>query len=190
MNQNGVTNLSGKFLISLPGMKDPRFHQSVIYVCNHDESGAMGLIINKPKGPLILSNMLEQVGIEGDVTVADTPVLNGGPVDIERGFVLHSADYFRQDGTLKLSDTLMLTATRDALEILVTDEAPSQAMLAVGYSGWGAGQLENELMNNAWITVDADEDLIFDPDMDNKWERAIKILGITPDMLAHTGGRA
>lgn len=192
---NTPTDLGGKFLIALPGMGDPRFSQAVIYVCSHDESGAMGLMINKfhgrsVEGPISISDLLEQAGIEGDVHVADTPVINGGPVDIQRGFVLHSPDYFNEDASLKLSDTLTLTSTRDVLEALVTDESPEQAVLAVGYSGWGPGQLEDELVNNAWITVDANEALIFDPDMDSKWNKALKELGITPDMLAHTGGRA
>jgi putative transcriptional regulator len=184
------TNLTGKFLIALPAMGDPRFHQSVIYLCSHDESGAMGLIINKSKGPLNLSDMLTQIGVEGDVAVADTPVLNGGPVDIDRGFVLHSADYFRKEVSLKLSETMSLTSTRDILEALVTDKAPERAILAVGYSGWGPGQIEREIVENAWITADADETLIFDTDMDAKWTRAIAQLGITPEMLAHSGGRA
>jgi len=190
MSSDNPTNLTGKFLIALPTMGDPRFHRSVIYICSHDTSGAMGIVINKSKGPLILSNMLEQIGIEGTVKVADTSVLNGGPVDIDRGFVLHSPDYFRDDASLILSPSMNLTATRDVLEALVTDQAPKRAILAVGYSGWGAGQLESELVNNAWITADADEELIFDADMDRKWERAIAQLGITPEMLSHQGGTA
>lgn len=185
-----ATNLTGKFLIALPAMRDPRFEQAVIYVCSHNADGAMGLIINKTKGPLNLSDLLAQSGIDGDVNVADTPVLSGGPVDINRGFVLHTPDYFSQDASMKLSDTLTLTATKDVLEALVSDQAPERAVLAIGYSGWGEGQIEREIVDNAWITVDADESLIFDPDMDSKWARAIAKLGITPDMLAHTGGRA
>ena len=185
-----ITNLKGKFLIALPAMGDPRFKQAVIYVCSHDQDGTMGLMINKQKGPLRLSNMLEQAGIDGPAPTADTPVLIGGPVDIDRGFVLHSPDYNKDDTSIKLSDTLMLTANRDILDALVTEAAPNKAILAVGYSGWGEGQIEQELMQNAWITVDADEALIFDSDMDTKWDRAIRQLGITPDMLAHSGGTA
>lgn len=187
---NDVTNLTGKFLIALPGMGDPRFKQAVIYVCSHDRAGAMGLMINKQNGMFTLSDMLEQADIDGAEVAGDYPVLSGGPVDIDRGFVLHSSDYFNEDCSVKLSDTLNLTATRDVLEALATEDAPSQAVLAVGYSGWGEGQIERELQENAWLTVDADEALIFDADMDSKWERAIKKLGITPDVLAHVGGRA
>lgn len=185
-----ITNLKGKFLIALPGMGDPRFEQAVIYVCSHGSDGTMGLIINKAKGKLKMSDLLEQSGIEGNVKVADTPVLSGGPVDIDRGFVLHSPDYSMEDSSVALSGTLSLTVTRDVLEALVSDEAPKKAVLAVGYSGWGEGQIERELVDNAWITTDADEALIFDTDMDSKWERAIRQLGISPESLAHSGGRA
>ena len=130
------TNLTGKFLIALPGMGDPRFLQAVIYICSHTPDGTMGLIINKAKGPFKLSDMLEQAGINGDVVTADTPVLSGGPVDIDRGFVLHSPDYVHDDTSLRLSDTLMLTTTRDVLEAMVTEGAPQKAVLAVGYAGW------------------------------------------------------
>ena len=144
----------------------------------------------KAGGALSLSDMLYNIGIEGDVQVADTPVLEGGPVDIDRGFVLHSADYFKIDSSLKLSDTLSLTSTKDILEALVENEAPEKAMLAVGYSGWGAGQIERELQDNAWIVADADEALIFDTDLDGKWVKALASLGIRPEMLSHKGGSA
>lgn len=183
-------NLTGKFLIALPGMGDHRFKQAVVYVCSHDKAGAMGIIINKQKGPFTLSHMLEQIGVEGEVRVADTRVLDGGPVDIDRGFVLHSPDHGLVDTGLALSESLTLTATRDILDALTSDKAPTKAVLAVGYSGWGAGQIEQELQDNAWITVEADEALIFDDELDTKWDRAIRKLGITPDMLAHRGGRA
>jgi len=154
----------------------------------------MGIVINKQViksgGALQLSDMLSNIGIEGDVKVADTPVLQGGPVDIDRGFVLHTSDYFKTDTSLKLSDTLNLTSTKDILEALVNDEAPEKAMLAVGYSGWGAGQIEEELQHNAWIVADADETLIFDTDLDGKWAKALASLGIRPEMLSRIGGSA
>lgn len=190
MTDSHEMKLKGRLLIATPNMGDPRFRSAVIYVCSHDSSGAMGIIINKSKGALQLSDMLENIGIEGDVQVADTPVLNGGPVDIDRGFVLHSADYFKTETSLKLSDTLNLTSTKDILEALVKDEAPKKAMLAVGYSGWGAGQIERELQDNAWIVADADEAIIFDADLDGKWAKALATLGIKPEMLSHSGGSA
>ena len=194
MTDSHEMKLTGRLLIATPDMGDPRFRSAVIYICSHDRSGAMGIIINKQivkgGGALSLSDMLNNIGIEGDVKVADTPVLEGGPVDIDRGFVLHSADYFKIDSSLKLSDTLSLTSTKDVLEVLVKNEAPEKAMLAVGYSGWGAGQIERELQDNAWIVADADEALIFDTDLNSKWNKALASLGIKPEMLSRTGGSA
>lgn len=194
MNDSYEMKLTGRLLIATPDMGDKRFRDAVIYVCSHDQSGAMGIIINKQMvkggGALSLSDMLYNIGIEGDVKVADTPVLEGGPVDIDRGFVLHSADYFKQDTSLKLSDTLSLTSTKDILEALVKEEAPEKAMLAVGYSGWGAGQVEREIKDNAWIVADADEAIIFDTDLDSKWVKALAGLGIRPEMLSRSGGSA
>jgi len=194
MTDSNDLKLTGRLLIATPDMGDPRFKATVIYVCSHDASGAMGIIINKQivkaGGALSLSDMLYNIGIEGNVQVADTPVLEGGPVDIDRGFVLHSADYFKTDTSLKLSDTLTLTSTKDVLEALVKEEAPEKAMLAVGYSGWGAGQIEREVQDNAWIVADADEALIFDTDLDGKWVKALASLGIRPEMLSRTGGSA
>ncbi len=186
--------LTNRLLIATPQMGDPRFKDAVIYVCSHDSSGAMGLVINKQVvksgNAFQLSDMLSNIGIEGDVKVADTPVLEGGPVDIDRGFVLHSSDYFKTETSLKLTDTLHLTSTKDVLEALVQDNAPTKAMLAVGYSGWGAGQVERELQDNAWIVADADETLIFDPNLNGKWTKALASLGIKPEMLSRHGGSA
>ena len=110
---------------------------------------------------MLISDLLDRVGIDGDVRVADTSVLNGGPVDIDRGFVLHSSDYFKPNSSLKISDTLSLTSTKDVLESLVSDNHPKNALLAVGYAGWGAGQLEKEIAENSWLVADADDDLVF-----------------------------
>jgi putative transcriptional regulator len=194
MTDSNNVKLTGRLLIATPEMGDPRFRSAVIYICSHDSSGAMGIIINKQviKGgdAISLSDMLDNIGIEGQVQVADTPVLEGGPVDIDRGFVLHSSDYFKIDSSLKLSDTLSLTSTKDVLEVLVKEDAPKKAMLAVGYSGWGAGQIESELKDNAWIVADADEGIIFDTDLEGKWVKALATLGIKPEMLSHSGGSA
>ena len=151
----------------------------------------MGIVINKKKSNLHISDLLSQIGIEGDVQVADAPVLNGGPVDIDRGFVLHSADYFAPDTSMKISDTLSLTTTKDVLEALVSaDEAPKRAMLAIGYAGWGAGQLENEIMDNAWLLLEGDEDLIFSDKLESKWTMALHDIGIDPSALSSNGGQA
>lgn len=194
MTDSNAMELTNRLLIATPQMGDPRFKDAVIYICSHDSSGAMGLVINKQmvKSGISfqLSDMLSNIGIEGAVKVADTPVLQGGPVDIDRGFVLHSADYFKTETSLKLTDTLNLTSTKDVLEALVNEDAPEKAMLAVGYSGWGAGQIEREVQDNAWIIADADEALIYDDDLDGKWTKALASLGIRPEMLSRTGGSA
>lgn len=186
---NDGGHLGGKFLVATPEMRDPRFARAVIYVCNHDKEGAMGLVINKTKD-MPLSKMLDHIGISGAVKVADNPVLSGGPVDTNRGFVLHSPDFKNGKNSLQLSDTLMMTSTKDVLESLVADHAPNKAVLAVGYAGWSDGQLERELQNNAWLIVPGDEALIFDTDMNTKWTKALAKIGVTPDMLSSTGGSA
>lgn len=186
---NDGGQLSGKFLVATPQMQDPRFARAVIYICNHDKDGAMGLVINKTKD-MPLSKMLGHIGIEGDVRVADSPVLSGGPVDTNRGFVLHSPDFENINNSMKLSETLMMTSTKDVLESLVSDHAPNKAVLAVGYAGWSDGQLESELQNNAWLVIEGDEALIFDTDFDGKWKKALAKIGVTPEMLSATGGSA
>ena len=178
------------FLIATPNMGDPRFRFAVIYITSHDRDGAMGLIVNKGKSGLLISDLLDQVGIDGEVKVADTSVLNGGPVDIDRGFVLHSSDYFKPDSSLKISETLSLTSTKDVLESLVSDDHPKNALLAVGYAGWGAGQLEKEIAQNSWLVKDADDDLVFSQDLDGKWAKALSDMGINPSSLSQSGGRA
>lgn len=178
------------FLIATPEMNDPRFLFSVIYLINHDATGAMGLIVNKGKSDFLISDLLEQIGVSGDVRVADTSVLNGGPVDIDRGFVLHSSDYFKPDSSVKVSDTLSLTSTKDVLESLVSDAHPKSALLAVGYAGWGAGQLEQEIADNCWLVTEADDDLVFSQDLDGKWAKALTDMGINPSSLSQNGGRA
>jgi len=180
----------GQLLLATPDMGDPRFARAVIYICGHDESGAMGIIINKAKDDLHISDLLDRIGVSGEVRVADCPVLSGGPVDMDRGFVLHSEDYFKENSSLILSDTLTLTSTKDVLESLVTDQAPKRAMLAVGYAGWGGGQLEAELAQNAWLVAQVDDALVFDEDLDGKWNKVLLAMGINPAALAASGGRA
>lgn len=178
------------FLLATPAMDDPQFRFSVIYIINHDSTGAMGLIINKAQPGLLISDLLEQIGIDGDVKVADTPVLTGGPVDIDRGFVLHSSDYFKPDSSLVVSETLSLTSTKDVLESLVSEDHPKKVMLAVGYAGWGAGQLEREISENSWLISDSDDALLFSEDHENKWALALAEMGIDPSCLSQDGGIA
>ncbi|MGJ8560657.1 MAG: YqgE/AlgH family protein [Litorimonas sp.] len=180
----------GQYLIATPAMGDPRFTQTVIFLCAHDASGAMGLVINRAKSNLVISDLLDHVGVDGDVRVADTAVLEGGPVEVDRGFVLHSADWFRDDNSLKISDSLSLTTTKDALEALVSDTPPDRATLAIGYAGWGPGQLEDEIASNAWLIAGGDDTLVFDADMDAKWAQALARIGVNPAQLSAFGGSA
>ena len=185
-----TASLRNSFLLATPAMRDSRFRFAVIFMVSHDRSGAMGIIVNKRKPGLFISDLLEQVGITGDVQVADTPVLNGGPVDIDRGFVLHSSDYFKPESSLIISDTLSLTSTKDVLESLVSDDHPKNAMLAVGYAGWGPGQLEKEIAENSWLVTEADESIVFSNDLDGKWASVLAEMGIDPSCLSQSGGKA
>lgn len=182
--------LAGKFLISSSGMGDGRFKNTVIYMCVHDAEQAMGIIINKPKPDLVLSNMLPHLDVEDDVTYEDTGVLYGGPVESERGFVLHSRDFIDTENSLPLSDTLAMTTSKSILTALTRPNAPRRAVLALGYTGWHAGQLEAEIMRNSWLVSQADENMIFEGHPDAKWKAALSMLGITPELLSAEGGRA
>ena len=188
--QHDTDGLTGKLLIAMPGMGDPRFEHSVVYMCAHSDDGAMGLIINKPAPELNFNDLLEQLDIPQSEDSKKIKVNFGGPVENGRGFVLHSADYNGNASTLKVSDSVGMTATLDILEDISRGCGPSSAFLALGYAGWGPGQLEGELQHNGWLTCDAPLDLIFDPDATTKWERALGILGIDPLLLSSTGGRA
>jgi putative transcriptional regulator len=187
---NEAEGLTGKLLIAMPGMGDPRFEHSVVFICAHSDDGAMGLIINKPAAELQFNDLLDQLDIPKSDDARQISVHFGGPVENGRGFVLHSSDYDGNDSTLKVSDTVGMTATLDILEDISRGSGPSAAFLALGYAGWGPGQLEAELQNNGWLTSDAPLDLLFDPDAKPKWERALAILGIDPLLLSATGGRA
>lgn len=180
----------GQYLIATPAMGDPRFSQTVIFLCAHDAAGAMGLVINRPRANLVISDLLDHVGVDGPVRVADTAVLEGGPVEVDRGFVLHSADWFRKDNSLKVSEHLGLSTTKDALEALVSDTPPDRAMLAIGYAGWAAGQLESEIADNCWLIAGGDDTLVFDDDMDAKWTQALARIGVNPAQLSAIGGSA
>jgi len=183
-------SLAGKLLVAMPGMGDPRFEHSVIVMCSHDERHAMGVIVNKPKDDLTVSEVLDHLGIAVDDEAPDYIVLDGGPVQPERGFVLHSDDFAAGEATHIVAPGLNLTATRDILEAVASEQPPSQFVLALGHAGWGAGQLEDELRHNAWLIVDADSGIIFDENFADKWKRAIRLLGFDPAQLASGAGRA
>jgi len=182
--------LSGQILIAMPGMQDPRFQRSLIYLCAHSADGAMGLIVNKTADGLKLKDLFGKLDIPIGGGIASAPVHYGGPVEIGRGFVLHSSDYCSDDATLQVDAGTSMTATLDVLHAMASDHGPHHAIVALGYAGWAPGQLEVELQQNGWLACPADEELLFGVDADAKWDRALAKLGIDPAMLSSTGGRA
>lgn len=183
------TFLSGQLLIAMPGIGDPRFDRSVIYVCQHSADSAMGLIVNRLMPKLSLGELLKQLSIEVDGPVANLPVLAGGPVETGRGFVLHSGDY-GQDSTLRISNEVALTATVDVLRNIAQGKGPARALVALGYAGWGPGQLDGELTRHGWLTAPATMELLFDTPLERKWAAALALLGINAAMLAGESGHA
>lgn len=181
--------LTGQLLIAMPAMGDPRFSKSVIYMCVHNEEGAMGLIVNKLLDSLIFADLLSQLDIETLGVAPKLPIHFGGPVETGRGFVLHSADY-SGDGTIDVTDDMALTATIDILKDIAEDKGPEQFFVALGYAGWGAGQLDGEIQLNAWLHVPSDANLAFGPDIDSKWERAIAKIGVDLSLLSGDAGHA
>jgi len=181
--------LPGQLLIAMPSMTDPRFEKSVIYMCAHNSDGAMGLVINRAIDSLTFPELLEQLEIDPRSNGDQIRVLFGGPVEQARGFVLHSPDYL-QDASLVVDDNVVLTATIDILRAIADGTGPNNCLLALGYAGWGAGQLDSEIKSNGWLSVDADEDLVFGCDLDKKWERAMTKIGIDPCMLSDAAGHA
>lgn len=184
-----ATDLTGKLLIAMPGMGDPRFDKSVILLCAYGEDGGMGLIVNKPAPEIDLNDLFEQLSIESPEPI-DARVFFGGPVENSRGFVLHSAEYRQDDTTLDVGGQFGMTATLDILRAMAGGQGPERALVALGYAGWGPGQLEEEIVENGWLVADATPDLVFGPDHAGKWLAAIAALGIDPIMLSDTGGRA
>ena len=181
--------LEGQLLIAMSAMADPRFARTVIYLCAHNADGAMGLVINKQLDTLTFSQLLEQLEISAERQLGRTMVHFGGPVETGRGFVLHSSD-FVQDGTLIVTDDIALTATVDILRLIADGAGPRRNLLALGYAGWGPGQLEAEIQDNAWLNVPADPLLIFDGDINAKWGLALAKLGVDPSQLSGAHGHA
>lgn len=181
--------LTGNLLIAMPSMADPRFARTVIYLCAHSEQGAMGLVVNKPMPQITFVDLLEQLEIETQGIVEDQLVHFGGPVESGRGFVLHSGE-FQREGTMMVDESVGLTATIDILRAIATGEGPERHLLALGYAGWGVGQLDVEIQANGWLHAPADEAILFDQDLSTKWERAIAKLGVSPAMLSGDAGHA
>ena len=181
--------LTGQFLIAMPGMRDPRFTRTVIYMCAHSEEGAMGLVINRLVGAITFPDLLRQLEIDTDAATDQIRVHFGGPVESGRGFVLHSCDYLKE-GSLNVDGNIALTATVDILRDIARGRGPQQSLMALGYAGWGPGQLDAEIQSNGWLNVDSDPSLLFGEDLDSKWERAISKLGVNVSSLSGTAGHA
>src|SRR4029078_2157882 len=180
-----------------PAMQDERFARSVVYMCAHSSEGAMGIVINRPAGNISFPDLLVKLDIipRADVIrlpsrAGDVTVLKGGPVETERGFVLHSADFFIENSTLPIDEGICLTATLDILKAIARGDGPASAILALGYAGWAPGQLENEMQQNGWLHCSADRDLIFDADTEIKYEKALRKIGIDLCMLSSESGHA
>lgn len=182
-------DLTGQLLIAMPQMSDPRFARSVILMCSHEGEGAMGLILNKPVDGMTLSEVFDKLEIPAAV-VGDMPVLIGGPVETERGFVLHGAGDGVVPGSLDIAQGFALTATQDILENVARGHAPRRFRFALGYAGWGAGQLEGEIAQNGWLTAPASDRLVFETQADELWDAALSVIGVDPVTLSGTAGRA
>lgn len=181
---------AGQLLVAMPGMGDPRFDRAVIYMCAHSDQGALGLVVNQLVDHIDFPNLLEQLNIETETPEYQIRVHFGGPVETGRGFVLHSADY-AQDSTLQVNDQVGLTASVGILEAIAQGSpTPRHSLLALGYAGWGPGQLDNEVQANAWLQVPPDDAIIFDDELDTKWSRAVEALGIDISFLSSQAGRA
>ncbi len=202
MDLNGLENgkrgrLGGQMLVAMPGMRDERFQRSVIYICGHSSDGAMGIVINNRTPSMTFRDLLVQLDlIEPDQAirlprrVSHAHVLRGGPVETSRGFVLHTPDFTIPSVTQEIDDGVCMTATLDILRAIARDEGPRSAILALGYAGWSAGQLEREIAANGWLHCEADPELLFSHDLDSKYDRALRKIGIDPVMLSAEAGRA
>jgi putative transcriptional regulator len=189
--------LDGQMLIAMPTMRDERFARSVIYVCAHSSEGAMGIVVNQPAPNIRFSELLVQLEVIPAAELIQLPqragvikVLKGGPVETGRGFVLHSADFYIENSTLPIDDGICLTATLDILKAIARGKGPQSAVLALGYAGWAPGQLESEIQENGWLHCTADPELIFGQDIDGKYSKALRKIGIEPGKLSSQSGHA
>jgi len=181
--------LTNHFLIAMPAMGDPNFDRTVTFICEHNDDGALGLVINRPMD-LDLAEIFSQMSLESDKGETEAgPVLQGGPVQVERGFVIHDGEK-KWESTLVVSDSVNVTTSRDILEAMAAGDGPEQALVAVGYAGWGPGQLEAEMAANAWLTVPANTEILFDIPFDERWRAAAALIGIDLDLLSTEVGHA
>jgi putative transcriptional regulator len=184
-------DLTGKLLIAMPGMGDPRFEHGVVLICAHNPEGAMGLIVNKPLQRPTFAELLDQLSIPARAHDGPRPVvIFGGPVETGRGFVLHSPDWRGEGESMEVSQDISMTATRDILEAMAEGQGPARALMALGYAGWGPEQLETEILANAWLTIEGNPDLVLGTDHATKWARALQAIGVDPQTLSAAAGRA
>ena len=182
-------SLINQLLIAMPGMADTNFSSTVTLICEHNDDGALGIIINRPLN-LKLSGLFEQLSVDdADPDVASSPVMAGGPVGTERGFVLHGKDHSFEN-TLCVSDDIQLTLSRDVIDAMATGEGPEKSLVAVGYAGWEPGQLEEEMLANAWLNVDATPELVFDTPFEERWDSAARLLGVDISSISPDAGHA
>lgn len=185
--------MKGKLLLSMPCMSDPRFFKSVIFVCSHDDQGAMGLVINNPMPGMNFKQLLSQLNIKDNPDHKDMleqiSVMSGGPVETARGFLLHGNDFMKED-TIKIDDQIAVTGTIDAMKDIAAGNGPQNMIFVLGYAGWGEGQLEEEIRQNAWLITEADSDIMFRSKPEDQWDKAVKRIGVDPGMLSGMAGRA
>lgn len=185
---SSADSLRDHFLIAMPGMQDPSFAHSITYICDHSDSGAMGIVLNNTM-PLTLGDIFQQLELEDTQNMGEQSVLNGGPVQVERGFVLHN-DTSSWQSTLPIADDLSMTASRDILEALAAGQGPANCLVALGYAGWEAGQLEEEIAANAWLTMPADRHILFHTPAEQRWAAAANHLGFDLNLISATAGHA
>lgn len=186
---DGDSPFRHSMLIAMPGLQDGLFTRSVVYICAHSAAGAMGIVVNQRLPDVEFGELLSQLKLPRSSLLVEPVVHFGGPVETGRGFVLHSTDFVRED-TVRINDTLCITGTVDILEAIAEGRGPSRSIFALGYAGWSAGQLESEIQNNSWLTIPADEDLIFGTALDDKWGKALSRLGINAHALSADAGHA
>jgi putative transcriptional regulator len=183
--------LTGRMLVAMPSIGDPRFERSVILLCAHTADHAMGIAVNRPVEGLSVGNLLRRIGIESSIELPEDLVVVGGPVDSDRGFVLHTDDYACPTSSVAIIPGVTLTATRDVLEAIAGHNSrPRRSLMALGYAGWGPGQLEREILENTWLTCEPDETLIFGDDHEHKWSQALAKIGVSAEQLSSLAGRA
>ena len=182
-------NLTGKIVVSMPDLEDNRFFKTVIYMCAHSLDGSMGIIINKKIDYDLYPDLLEQLGIDKPLNNKKLFIRYGGPMESGRGFVLHSDEFIRKE-SLNINKGVALTSTAEFFDDLSIGKGPKNSILALGYAGWGPGQLENEIMQNSWITLSIDNSFLFDDEVSQKWHQAYKLMGIDPLKISHNSGRA